>query len=161
MFFWGIGVVPEVDMKACINNRKQEWEMGGELNSSIQHVIRTGAGSTKTTERLLGVQEVNSAANGPKYLCPEGKQQHWSSASWVLTFHQVSSTLLLPSWPGESRGCGVEIPLQHHRKAGTGKSHPSSSSIIIIIFVVRQNWTVTLLLPGKLGQSVLTGREMG
>lgn len=49
--------------------------MGEELNSNIQDVIRTGAGSTKmTTERLLGVQEVNSAANGPKYLCPEGKQ---------------------------------------------------------------------------------------
>lgn len=49
--------------------------MGGELNSNTKVVIRTGPGSTKmTTERLLGVQEVNSAANGPKYLCPEGKR---------------------------------------------------------------------------------------
>lgn len=45
------------------------------MNSSILDVIRTAAGSTKmTTERLLGVQKVNSAANGPKYLRPERKQ---------------------------------------------------------------------------------------
>lgn len=44
--------------------------MGGELNSSIQDVIRT----KMTTERLLGFQEVNSAANGPEYGCPEGKE---------------------------------------------------------------------------------------
>lgn len=51
--------------------------MGGELNSSIQDLIRTGAGSTKmTTERLLGVQEDNSAANGPKYSVLRGNRQH-------------------------------------------------------------------------------------
>lgn len=46
--------------------------MGGELNSSIQDVIRT----KMTTERLLGVQEVNSVQMGLKTSVLREKRQH-------------------------------------------------------------------------------------